>query len=82
MLPLQRVTLDNVAVKGPRDALTGPAVRGDAGTIARNLSAIAESAPSLVPAYVAICDVALDVAGPRLTPERRGAVEEVLARWR
>src|SRR6266540_3786764 len=32
-LPLQRATLDNVAAIGPAAALTGPAVRGDAGTV-------------------------------------------------
>jgi predicted short-subunit dehydrogenase-like oxidoreductase (DUF2520 family) len=82
MLPLQRATLDNIDSLGPRAALTGPAVRGDAGTIARNLTAVAVVSPSLVPAYVAMCDVALDVAGPRLPADRRAAVEEVLAPWR
>jgi predicted short-subunit dehydrogenase-like oxidoreductase (DUF2520 family) len=81
MRPLQRATLDNVARLGPRDALTGPAVRGDAGTIERNLRSIADAAPDLVAAYVSLCRVAIDVAGPRLAEDGRAAVEEVLARW-
>ena len=43
--PLQRATVDNVASLGAGDALTGPAVRGDAGTIERNLEALAARHP-------------------------------------
>jgi len=81
MHPLQAATLDNVRRLGPEEALTGPAVRGDAGTIARNLDAIAAATPALVPAYVALCRTAMDVAGARLPADRRLAVEEVLGRW-
>ena len=81
--PLQRATLENVHDLGPGAALTGPAVRGDAGTIAGNLEALASRAPDAVPAYVAMARVALDLAvrTGRLEPGRRDAVEEVLARW-
>ena len=81
MHPLQTSTLDNVRRLGPQEALTGPAVRGDAGTIERNLDAVATVVPRLVPAYVALCRTAMDVAGSRLSDDRRIAVEEVLARW-
>jgi predicted short-subunit dehydrogenase-like oxidoreductase (DUF2520 family) len=81
MRPLQEATLDNVHRLGARDALTGPAVRGDAGTIDRNLTAIAAASPDLVAAYVALCHATLDLAGQRLSTEDRAAVEEVLARW-
>jgi predicted short-subunit dehydrogenase-like oxidoreductase (DUF2520 family) len=83
MAPLQRATLENVERLGPGAALTGPAVRGDAGTVARNLEALSGAAPGAVPAYVAMCGVALDlaVASGRLAPERRAPVDEVLARW-
>ena len=82
MRPLQEATLANIHRLGPRDALTGPAVRGDAETIDRNLEAIAGSAPGLVAPYVALCREALDVAGERLAPADRARVEEVLTRWR
>jgi predicted short-subunit dehydrogenase-like oxidoreductase (DUF2520 family) len=39
-LDLVRATVENVAALGPRGALTGPAARGDDGTIARHLDAI------------------------------------------
>jgi predicted short-subunit dehydrogenase-like oxidoreductase (DUF2520 family) len=81
MHPLQTATLDNVHRLGPQHALTGPAVRGDAGTIERNLEAVASAAPAMVAAYVSLCRAAMDVAGDRLTDDRRHAVEEVLDRW-
>ena len=82
--PLQEATLANVARVGPAGALTGPAVRGDAGTVRRNLEALAEHAPEAVRPYVALADLALAVAerSGRLPETGRDAVEEVLARWR
>ncbi|HXF73347.1 MAG TPA: DUF2520 domain-containing protein, partial [Actinomycetota bacterium] len=82
-LPLSRATLDNVAAMGPGRALTGPAVRGDAGTVARNLEALGERAPEAIPAYVALARAALDLAvrAGRLDDAGRARVEEVLARW-
>jgi predicted short-subunit dehydrogenase-like oxidoreductase (DUF2520 family) len=83
MRPLQRATLDNVERLGPADALTGPAVRGDAVTIERNLSALHDAAPETVSAYVDLCRAAVGVAvrSGRLPEERRAAVEDVLSRW-
>jgi predicted short-subunit dehydrogenase-like oxidoreductase (DUF2520 family) len=83
MHPLQEATLANVARLGPGDALTGPAVRGDASTIERNLQALAGSAPETVAAYVAMCRIALDLAerAGRLDGAGRAAVEAVLGRW-
>ncbi len=83
LLPLVRSSLDNVARLGPAAALTGPAVRADAGTVARNLEALRDAAPHAVPAYVELCRLALDLGerAGRLTAEGRAAVEEVLADW-
>jgi predicted short-subunit dehydrogenase-like oxidoreductase (DUF2520 family) len=83
MLPLQRASLDNVERLGAEAALTGPAVRGDAHTIERNLEALREAAPGAVAVYVALSRVALDLAthGGRLDGAGRSRVEEVLARW-
>jgi predicted short-subunit dehydrogenase-like oxidoreductase (DUF2520 family) len=80
---LQQATLANVAAMGPGPALTGPAVRGDAGTIDRNLDALSTSEPWAVAAYVEMARVALDLAGSsgRLSPDDRARVEEVLGRW-
>jgi predicted short-subunit dehydrogenase-like oxidoreductase (DUF2520 family) len=83
MLPLQRATLDNVERLGAAAALTGPASRGDASTIDRNLAAIADAAPDAVPAYAALARIALDLASDRgrLGAEARARVEAVLDRW-
>ncbi|MGZ8636868.1 MAG: Rossmann-like and DUF2520 domain-containing protein [Actinomycetota bacterium] len=84
LAPLQEATLANVARVGPAAALTGPAVRGDAQTVARNLEALAEHAPDAVRPYVALADLTLELAQRtgRLPASSRDAVEEVLARWR
>ena len=71
MLPLQRASLDNVERLGAGAALTGPAVRGDAGTIERNLEALRASAPDAVGAYVELCRVALDARVERRSPAGR-----------
>lgn len=83
MAPLQRTTLDNVIEMGPDAAMTGPAIRGDAGTIARHLEELSRTVPDVVPAYVALARVALDIGvrSGRLTPDRRRTVETVLERW-
>ncbi len=81
--PLQRAVLQNVERLGSGRALTGPAVRGDAGTIHRNLEALKEHAPELIPAYVVMARATLDLAerSGRLPPGSRAAVEDVLAAW-
>jgi predicted short-subunit dehydrogenase-like oxidoreductase (DUF2520 family) len=83
MAPLQRASLENVERLGPARALTGPAVRGDAGTIRRNLEALERHSPGLVPAYVAMARATLDLAerSGRLEADSRAAVEDVLAAW-
>ena len=83
MHPLQVATLDNIARLGTAAALTGPAVRGDATTIAKNLEALAHHAPDTVFAYIAMCRVALDLAvdAGRLPEAGRAAVSAVLDRW-
>ena len=42
-LPLTRAAVDDVAALGPKDALTGPAVRGDWATLSRHLDALPAS---------------------------------------
>jgi predicted short-subunit dehydrogenase-like oxidoreductase (DUF2520 family) len=83
MEPLQRATLDNIQRLGPAEALTGPAARGDATTVERNLAALASAAPGTIPAYVAMARVALDLAARAgsLSIDGRAAVDEVLDRW-
>ena len=83
-MPLARGAVDAADALGPHDALTGPAVRGDAGTIRANLEALRAHAPEAVRTYVAMAAAALDIAerSGRLSGPARRAVEEVLAGWR
>jgi predicted short-subunit dehydrogenase-like oxidoreductase (DUF2520 family) len=84
LAPLARATLDNALARGPSAALTGPAARGDAGTIARNLEALGASAPHSVAAYVVLAQAAVHLAqaAGRVDEAAVAAVEEVLDRWR
>jgi predicted short-subunit dehydrogenase-like oxidoreductase (DUF2520 family) len=83
MRPLQEATVANVASMGADVALTGPAARGDAGTIERNLEALGAELPWAVAAYVEMARVALDIAqrAGRIDEALRAGVEEVLERW-
>ena len=84
LTPLARVSLDRALAMGPAEALTGPAARGDVGTLARNLWALGEHAPHLVPAYWVLARHAARIAhqGGRLSAEDRDRIEEVLGRAR
>ena len=64
-LPLVRATLDNLAARGPVDALTGPLSRGDAATIAAHLEALAADAPEILPVYRALGLATLDLVAAR-----------------
>lgn len=64
-LPLAYAALDDVAYVGPRDALTGPASRGDLSTIDAHLAAIPESTREL---YVALAREALALGEARRAP--------------
>ena len=83
MAPLQRASLEHVERLGAARALTGPAVRGDAGTLERNLDALGRHAPALVAPYVAMARATVELAARsgRLDPASRAAAEDVLARW-
>lgn len=50
-LPLVRTTLENIGTQGTVDALTGPLSRGDTGTVANHLTALADGAPDVLPLY-------------------------------
>lgn len=57
--PLIRATVDNVMVRGPRAALTGPVARGDIATVIRHLDALP---PAEQAAYRALAIAALQLA--------------------
>lgn len=78
LLPLLDASIANVAARGA-DALTGPVVRGDVGTIGRHLAALEADLPVLLDAYRALTLVVLDQARPSLAPEQAAALEAVLS---
>jgi predicted short-subunit dehydrogenase-like oxidoreductase (DUF2520 family) len=51
VVPLVQSALDHWAEVGARDALTGPVVRGDEDTVARQRDALASRAPELIPLW-------------------------------
>lgn len=67
-LDLSRAALEDVARVGPREALTGPAARGDLATLARHRAALAAQERSGYDAGVALVQA---LAGPRAAGERR-----------
>ena len=82
--PLAEASLANVIRTGPEAALTGPVVRGDAGTVRRNLEALTAHAPEAVPAYLALADAAILLAARagRLGSADAAMLREVLGEWR
>jgi predicted short-subunit dehydrogenase-like oxidoreductase (DUF2520 family) len=84
LAPLANATLHNALTADPIRALTGPAVRGDVGTVERNLTALNERAPELVEPYVVLAELALDLVerSDRDSSSHDQEVREVLSRWR
>jgi predicted short-subunit dehydrogenase-like oxidoreductase (DUF2520 family) len=82
--PLARSALYATLWEGPENALTGPAVRGDAGTIRRNLEALSKQAPEAVRPYIALAHMAADLGlrSGRLSREGFDRVVEALKEWK
>jgi predicted short-subunit dehydrogenase-like oxidoreductase (DUF2520 family) len=66
-------SLGNARTLGTRDALTGPMVRGDVGTVRRHLEALARLAPRAAPIYAALAEREIELA------EGRGALDAAAA---
>jgi predicted short-subunit dehydrogenase-like oxidoreductase (DUF2520 family) len=78
--PLVGAALDN-ALRSGDAALTGPVVRGDAGTVARHLETLRADAPESVAAYLAMARRTADraLAAGRLSAEAAETLLDVLA---
>lgn len=61
MLPLLRATLGKLTVKSPREAMTGPARRGDMEVINKHISSLP---PDLKPVYSLLTEKILDLYAP------------------
>ena len=70
--PLVSQSVSNAVKTGPEEALTGPIVRGDAGTLELHLEHISRSLPHLLPLYGAVAaeTVHLSMRSGRLSPEK------------
>jgi predicted short-subunit dehydrogenase-like oxidoreductase (DUF2520 family) len=80
-LPLLEQTVANVRALGIADALTGPATRGDAGTLHAHLEALAAGASGALPVYRALADRSVRIAIERgaLSPEASERLRAALA---
>ncbi len=78
--PLLHAALDNALALGD-GALTGPVSRGDAGTVAGHLAALAARAPESVPAYRELARRTADraIAAGRLNPATAAPLLDALA---
>jgi predicted short-subunit dehydrogenase-like oxidoreductase (DUF2520 family) len=79
---LMEQTLANARAVGVAAALTGPIVRGDAGTVEAHLEALRRLAPGAVELYKAAARRELDIAEERgtLAPEQMERVRSALAK--
>ncbi|HKP54149.1 MAG TPA: DUF2520 domain-containing protein [Chloroflexia bacterium] len=62
LMPLLKGTVDNLQALGLPDALTGPLVRGDVGTVARHLEGLDACAPELAHLYRHLARLTLPLA--------------------
>lgn len=65
LVPLIRATIENWATLGAPAALTGPIVRGDEATVARQREAVVERAPEIVALFDALCERTRIIAARR-----------------
>lgn len=75
LLPLMQSALRGLERRGLAGGLTGPIVRGDAGVVAAHLEALPED---VAPLYRMLSRRALRLAGDRLEPAARTALERLL----
>ena len=80
-LPLLEQTVANALGLGIAAALTGPATRGDAGTVTAHLAALADGAPGAIPVYRALLERSVRIAIERgaLSPEASERLRTALA---
>ncbi len=70
LVPLVRATVEKWAARGASAALTGPIVRGDEETVARQRSAVLAAAPDLLALWDALTDGTRQLASRAAGPER------------
>lgn len=83
LLPLLRSTVDNLAGAGLPAALTGPLVRGDAGTVLRHVRTLDQAAPEVATVYRTLATAALPLAAAqgRLDRAAIARLEAAIGSW-
>lgn len=78
--PLVRQTVDNLFVQDSGQALTGPIARGDAGTVAKHVQALAETNEEWLESYCQLGKQTIDLAlrAKRINKEQATNLREVL----
>jgi predicted short-subunit dehydrogenase-like oxidoreductase (DUF2520 family) len=80
LAPLLGAALDNALRTGDA-ALTGPVARGDAGTVAEHVHALAAADPAVLTTYRALARATADraLAGGRLSPQQAESLLDALS---
>jgi predicted short-subunit dehydrogenase-like oxidoreductase (DUF2520 family) len=78
LAPLIEASVANVLERGAQ-ALTGPVVRGDVGTVATHLEAIGRDVPELASAYRALAEATLAPVRATLDPQVLAELERLLS---
>ncbi len=68
--PLVLASLDNIKKRGIARALSGPIVRGDIGTVARHIEELGKTVPALVPTYMTLGQISIDLAESHLPSQK------------
>ncbi|SDZ85027.1 Predicted oxidoreductase, contains short-chain dehydrogenase (SDR) and DUF2520 domains [Desulfuromusa kysingii] len=81
LLPLVQTSLDNVKDLGPEQGLSGPLVRGDIGTVAAHIKALKDEAPDLLPLYLQLGKLTVDISleSGRLEQRKATAIKKLIA---
>jgi predicted short-subunit dehydrogenase-like oxidoreductase (DUF2520 family) len=81
LLPLARSAVSNLALGPPEVVITGPVARGDLGTVARHLAALAAAPHDVAVVYRALAReaVALSVRAGSLSEPQAAALRDLLA---
>lgn len=81
LMPLVRGTLASIEQLGPVAGMPGPVSRGDAGSVAKHVKALAENQPGMLPLYGMLCNetVSMALESGRINPEQAAHLRALLS---
>ena len=82
LAPIIRGDADTLVSVGMPDAIAGPYVRGDVGTITKHLNALSSVAPEMIPTYceMALAGLPFALEKGQVPPERAAQMREMLVK--